>query len=116
MTVYLKATEIGAQGAMTLPGRCFTDADVLDDEFEAIFYRRWLCAGRGAELREPGDFIVRNIGTESVILLRDRVGEIRAFHNVCRHRGTRICEDMSGHFASNIRCPYHAWTYGLDGR
>jgi Rieske 2Fe-2S family protein len=85
-------------------------------EQDRIFLRRWLCAAREEQIPTPGDYVVRAIGTESVIILRDRAGTVRAFHNVCRHRGTRLCEESRGRFASTIQCPYHAWTYALDGR
>src|SRR6185295_17604930 len=64
---------------------------------------------------KPGDFFVQDVGEESVIIACDRGGTIRGFYNVCRHRGTRLCEEERGH-SSTIQCPYHAWTYGLDGR
>ena len=115
MASFLKAAEIGTGGAMTLPGRFYTSPDVFQTEQERIFGERWFCAGREETIPERGDFLVRNIGTESVIVLRDRACEVRAFHNVCRHRGTRICEESGGRFNNAIRCPYHAWTYGLDG-
>ena len=62
----------------------------------------------------PGDFFTYTVGTESIIVLRDRSGEIRAFHNVCRHRGSRICKTEQGN-AHRLVCPYHRWTYELDG-
>lgn len=116
MAQFLKATEIGTGGAKTLPGRFFTDHDIFHAEEERIFRQRWLCAGRETLLPQPGAYFVRNIGTESVLFVRDRAGAVRAFHNVCRHRGTRLCEEEQGQFTSTIRCPYHAWTYALDGR
>jgi Rieske 2Fe-2S family protein len=98
-----------------MPGRYYTSADVFEQEQERVFLRHWLCAGRAEAIAEPSAYFVRNVGTESAIVVRGRHGEVRAFHNVCRHRGSRICEEPYGRFASNIRCPYHAWTYGLDG-
>jgi Rieske 2Fe-2S family protein len=64
----------------------------------------------------PGDYLLRDIAGESVIVLRDRSGVLRAFFNTCRHRGTRLCEAATGSLSGSIQCPYHAWTYGLDGR
>jgi Rieske 2Fe-2S family protein len=117
MARLLKAADIGTDGAKTLPGRFYTSPEVFRVEKERIFLQQWLCAGREERISEPGDFFVRNIGTESAIILRGRDGAVRAFHNVCRHRGTRICEETQGRFvAGHIRCPYHAWTYALDGR
>src|SRR5262249_17866484 len=83
--------------------------------------------GRAEELPSPGDFLVIDLAGESVLLVRTRSGELRAFYNVCRHRGCRLALDAptkpdatptagpAGRFASGIRCPYHAWTYTLEG-
>src|ERR1051326_341465 len=113
---FLKTVEIGTEGARTLPGRFFTSPMIFQEERERIFLQHWICAGREERIPQPGDYFVRTIGTESVIVVRGRDGNVRAFHNVCRHRGTRICERSQGQFKNAIRCPYHAWTYGLDGR
>ncbi len=104
-----------AERASTLPGRYYTSVEVFDDEARKIFSGRWLCAGRADELSEPGDYALREIAGESLILVRGKDARLRAFYNVCRHRGTRLCESASGRFAGGIQCPYHAWTYGLDG-
>ncbi len=101
--------------ATTLPGPSYTSAEVFAREQERIFARRWLCIGRAEGIGEPGDFLVAPIGAESLIAVRGRDGRARAFYNVCRHRGTRICTEDHGRFAGGITCPYHAWTYGLDG-
>ena len=116
MGLFLKAAEVGAQGAMTLPGRFYTSPEILRQEQESIFLQSWICAGREERVPQPGDYFVRNIGTESVLITRGRDGVVRAFHNLCRHRGTRLCEEGAGHFKNAIRCPYHAWAYALDGR
>jgi Rieske 2Fe-2S family protein len=71
---------------------------------------------REERIARPGDFFVLDIGGESVIILRDQQGTVRAFYNVCRHRGSRVCEAHQGQFSETIQCPYHAWTYALDGR
>jgi len=70
--------------------------------------------GRAAELERPGAFLTRDVAGASVVVVRGHDGQIQAFHNVCRHRGTRLCVTDSGTFAGSIQCPYHAWTYGLD--
>jgi Rieske 2Fe-2S family protein len=100
----------------TLPQPYFTSAEVFREELERIFYSHWLCAGREEEIARPGDYIVREIDTESIIIVRDESGEARAFYNVCRHRGARICHEEQGRFAKTILCPYHAWSYALNGR
>jgi Rieske 2Fe-2S family protein len=88
---------------------------VFAGEADRIFGTHWICAARSSELAATGDFLTVQIAGESVILTRDERGELRAFFNVCRHRGTRICEADRGHFRNSIQCPYHAWTYALDG-
>lgn len=99
----------------TLPARDYYAAEVFELEKERIFERRWFCVGREEEIPGAGDFMVREVAGESVLLVRDESGTPRAFYNVCRHRGTRLCEgDGTGGRA--FVCPYHAWTYALDGR
>ncbi len=104
-----------AERATTLPGEYYTSSEIFAAEEERIFSRRWLCVGRGDVIREPGDFVLVPVGRESLLLVRGCDGKARAFYNVCRHRGTRVCEAERGRFAGGIQCPYHAWTYGLDG-
>lgn len=116
MTRFLKAAEIGSGGARALPGEFYTSPEIFREERERIFLRRWLCAGREEQVAQPGDFFVRAVGSESLVILRDRAGALRAFHNVCRHRGARLCESDRGKLPRTIQCPYHAWTYALDGR
>jgi len=116
MKPFRTAAEIGTDGAMTLPGRFYTSPEIFQLEMEKLFLRQWICVGREADLPGPGGYFVRNIGTESVLVVLGHDWMIRAFHNVCRHRGTRLCETNEGRFKNAIRCPYHAWAYGLDGR
>ncbi|HMF29240.1 MAG TPA: aromatic ring-hydroxylating dioxygenase subunit alpha [Candidatus Cybelea sp.] len=105
---------VGA-GAMTLDAPWYVSADVFAREQERIFSREWLCVGREEQLRNAGDFFTVERAGENLIVTRDSAGRIHAFYNVCRHRGSRICEAASGRFQGSIQCPYHAWTYGLDG-
>lgn len=99
----------------TLPSRYYTDPQILREEWEKFFFQMWLCAGRSEQLQSHGDYFLCELGGESIIVTRD--GEkVRGFFNVCRHRGTRICRDPEGKFTGTIRCPYHGWSYGLDGR
>ncbi|MFC9738188.1 aromatic ring-hydroxylating dioxygenase subunit alpha [Streptomyces noursei] len=100
----------------TLPGRTYTDPDVFRQEQQALFERLWFCAVRSADLGRPGAFRTVRVGRESVLITRNRTGELRAFLNVCRHRGARLCTAESGEVRRNLQCPYHAWTYDLDGR
>jgi Rieske 2Fe-2S family protein len=116
MATFLKANELGTAGARTMPGRNYTSPDVFAREMDRIYLRRWLCAGRIEEIGQPGDFLTRQVGNESVIVTRDGSGALRAFYNVCRHRGTRMCEEARGNFGGSITCPYHAWSYTLEGQ
>jgi len=100
----------------TLPREYYQSEEIYREELEKIFYRRWLFACREEEIAQPGDFQVVPVGDESIIVVRDGGGQVRAHFNVCRHRGTRICMDDHGRFDSgSIACPYHAWRYELDG-
>jgi Rieske 2Fe-2S family protein len=103
-------------GATTLPGEYYTSPAVFAAERQRIGLRSWHCVGRSARILQPGDFFLQDLAGESVIVLRIKDGSIRAHFNLCRHRGTRLCDRESGRFSETIQCPYHAWTYGLDGR
>lgn len=102
-------------GAMTLPAEWYVGAEIFAREQERIFGREWLCVGREESIANAGDFFTVERAGESLIVTRDNLGRVHAFYNVCRHRGTRICATASGHFQGSIQCPYHAWTYALDG-
>ena len=116
MTSFLKTTDISMDGARTLPREYYISPEIYGEELEHIFLRRWLCIGREDRLTNPGDYVTQEVGKESILVLKDRDGGYRAFYNVCRHRGTRLCEEHTGNLGPTIQCPYHAWTYGLDGR
>lgn len=116
MKMFHRTTETFRQGARTMPGEFYTSPDILAEETEKIFARDWHCVGRVGRLAEPGDWFLQTIAGESLIILRDRSGQIRAFFNICRHRGTRLCQTDSGQASETIQCPYHAWTYTTDGR
>ncbi|MFF2851178.1 aromatic ring-hydroxylating dioxygenase subunit alpha [Streptomyces sp. NPDC058001] len=100
----------------TLPGRWYTDPEIFRQEQERIFESGWFCAVRSADLAKPGAYRTVHIGRESVLVTRNRAGELRAFLNICRHRGARLCVAESGEVRRTLQCPYHAWTYDLDGR
>jgi phenylpropionate dioxygenase-like ring-hydroxylating dioxygenase large terminal subunit len=100
----------------TLAGSYYTDPDIFALEQRAIFSADWLCVARAGDIVEPGQFQTVQAGTESVIVVRQRDGGLRAFLNVCRHRGARVCPDGSGQVGRYLRCSYHAWSYDLDGR
>jgi Rieske 2Fe-2S family protein len=103
-------------GSRTLPSRWYVSPEVFASERDRLFARAWICAGRTEQIENAGDFFVADVAGESIIVVRDASDRVRALYNVCRHRGTRICIDASGHFSGSIQCPYHAWTYGLDGK
>jgi Rieske 2Fe-2S family protein len=100
----------------TLPARFYTDSEYFRREIEHFFLAKWICAGRADQIPGPGDYFLRNVAGESVIVVRNDQGGLSAMFNVCRHRGTRICESACGTFAGSIQCSYHAWTYDLQGR
>ncbi len=100
----------------TFPGRYYYDPAIFAREQERIFGRMWVYGGVASSLAQPGHYRTVTIAGESVIVVRTKQGDLRAFFNVCRHRGSRLCPDTSGHLQGSIQCRYHAWTYGLDGR
>ncbi|MEO3754959.1 aromatic ring-hydroxylating dioxygenase subunit alpha [Streptomyces sp. B6B3] len=100
----------------TLPGSAYTDPEIFRREQELIFERRWFCAVRAGDLLTPGSFRTATVGRENVLVIRGRDGRLRAFLNVCRHRGARLCTEEAGEVRRNLRCPYHAWSYAPDGR
>ena len=116
MTTFHRTSTTYLPGSRTLPGEFYTSPEVFAKEEERIHARAWNCVGRASQLAEPGDYFLATIADESIIVVRDRKGVVQAFFNVCRHRGTRICREVSGRFSETIQCPYHAWTYGTDGR
>jgi Rieske 2Fe-2S family protein len=101
--------------ATTLPQCYYTDPAVFRSELESFYFRSWICVGRAPEIPAPGDYFLREIGLESIIIVRGTDHQVRAFFNVCRHRGTRICTVADGRFPGSIQCGYHGWTYALDG-
>lgn len=111
----------------TLPSSWYTSEEIYRCEKERIFCREWICAGREEELPSPGDYRLLDIAGESILLVRNRQGLLRAFYNVCRHRGAQLCRThdstptgMAVHggviAGRSIMCPYHQWTYDLDGQ
>jgi Rieske 2Fe-2S family protein len=113
--VFRKTTETFEAGARTLPQRYFVSPEVLAEERERIFSTHWMLVGHQSQIARVGDYFVQEVAGESLIIARDQMSGVRVFYNVCRHRGTRLCEDRAGN-STTIQCPYHAWTYALDGR
>lgn len=100
----------------TLPQRYYTDAENFGREMETFFCGMWVCAGRSEQIARAGEFFLREVAGESIIITRDEGGAVHAFYNVCRHRGTQLCREAEGKLAGRIQCPYHGWTYGLNGK
>jgi phenylpropionate dioxygenase-like ring-hydroxylating dioxygenase large terminal subunit len=99
----------------TLPQPFYRSRAVFDTEIEHIFLRHWLLAGHASQLPPAGGYFRFDFGRESFVVTRAEDGRIRAFFNVCRHRGARLCPEERGQ-ARALVCPYHAWAFGLDGR
>lgn len=98
----------------SLPQALYLSADAFAFDLTAIFARSWLFAGFEAEVRGRGDYVALTIGEWPVVIVRGKDGALRAFHNSCRHRGSQLCKPGGGSLA-RLTCPYHRWTYGLDG-
>jgi Rieske 2Fe-2S family protein len=99
----------------TLPGRHYTDPAAFAEEQARIFESMWFAVARAGELSRPGQYVTKQVGTESVVVVRGRDGRLRAFLNVCRHRGARLCDAAEGEVRRAFSCLYHAWTYDLEG-
>jgi glycine betaine catabolism A len=98
----------------SLPQALYVDPAMHDFDIRAVFQRNWIQAGLEAEIPRPGDYFTLNIGTSSIVILRNQDGEIGGLFNTCRHRGAQICRERRGH-ARRLVCPYHQWTYDLRG-
>jgi phenylpropionate dioxygenase-like ring-hydroxylating dioxygenase large terminal subunit len=96
-------------------GSLYTDAEIFAAELERIWYRTWVFVGHESEVAEPGDYVVKSIGPQPVIMSRDRQGEIHLLLNRCAHRANLICDAPKGN-ASAFRCPYHGWTFSNTGK
>ena len=105
----------GRKPGHSLEAPFYTDSGLFATDMAMIFGRHWLCVGVEPDLAEPGDAMTVDVGPWSVVIVRDDDMAIRAFHNVCRHRGARLVQEPKA-VVGNLVCPYHSWTYGLDGR
>ncbi len=92
----------------------YGDPEIFRHDLERLLMHHWLCAGHDSLIPNPGDYFLFELAAESAIIVRGEDGVVRALANVCRHRGSRVCAEPSGH-AKFLVCPYHAWSYGLDG-
>jgi phenylpropionate dioxygenase-like ring-hydroxylating dioxygenase large terminal subunit len=103
-----------ARSGYTLDQRFYCDDAVFEADMREIVSRKWLVAGHVDRVRRKGDYFLFKVGRESIIVVRSDETTVSAFYNVCRHRGSLICTEPSGHL-TRLTCPYHAWSYGLDG-
>ncbi|WP_193048666.1 aromatic ring-hydroxylating oxygenase subunit alpha [Mycolicibacterium baixiangningiae] len=112
----MTATDESATLLATLGGEFYTSEGIFTAEQTHIFEDSWICAARVGDLAASGQFKKVQIGRESVLVVRGRDGLLRGFLNVCRHRGAQLCTESEGQVRRTLRCPYHAWTYALDGK
>ena len=94
----------------------YTSNELHELEMSELFRREWMLAGHVSDAPRPGDYLTLEVGPERVLVVRDDKETLRAFHNVCRHRGSRVVPKSQGHCGHVLRCPFHGWTYSLDGR
>ena len=115
MSAFLRTVDTFQPETKSLPGRFYFDETVFDLEREKIFAEDWICVGREEEIPEPGGFVLAEVAGESILVVRSAADRVSAFYNLCRHRGSRLCREGQGQLGDRIRCPYHAWTYDLEG-
>ena len=103
--------------AVTLLPDAYTSREFFDIEREKVFAKSWIVVGCTSQVEKPGQTLVAKVAGRSVIVTRNKAGELRAFHNVCRHRAAKLLDEGCHNLRSNrIRCPYHSWTYDLEGK
>jgi phenylpropionate dioxygenase-like ring-hydroxylating dioxygenase large terminal subunit len=102
------------EAVRALPGNWYTSEEMYQLERRAIFSRRWLLLTHSSRLQNPGDYLRYSVANYDIVISKDRVGEIHAFHNVCRHRAYPVVEQEKGN-AKIFSCKYHGWSYGLNG-
>lgn len=93
----------------------YSDAEVYQQDLEQIWHKEWIFAGHSFEIEKPGEYLTIQVGDYPVVIVRHSDGSVRAFHNACRHRGSRICSESKGKVAKLV-CPYHQWTFDTDGK
>jgi choline monooxygenase len=100
--------------AYTIPAPWYTDARIARLELQNVFSRTWQSVGRAAQVEKPGQYVTATVANEPVVVVRGSDGKLRAFYNVCRHHAMTVMNEPCGH-AQHMRCPYHGWTYNLEG-
>ena len=103
------------QPTFSLPQPFYNDERLFQIDMQEIFHKEWLIAGMTCEIPAKGNFLTLQVGDNPILVIRGAEGAVHAFHNVCRHRGSRLCTSDKGKVAKLV-CPYHQWTYELDGR
>src|SRR3712207_2409421 len=112
-----KHTRAPVNLAVTLIPDAYTSRDFFELEREKVFASSWVVVGFTSQVQKTGQVIVAEVAGRSIIVTRDKQGELRAFHNVCRHRAAKLLDDGTRMVRNNrIRCPYHSWTYDLEGK
>ncbi|HYS43167.1 MAG TPA: aromatic ring-hydroxylating dioxygenase subunit alpha, partial [Geobacteraceae bacterium] len=109
-----RLTRVPVQLAHTLTPEAYRSTAYFEIERDRVFATSWVCVGYISQLAEPGDTLVASVGDQPIFVVRNRQGSLRAFYNVCRHRGSQLVDDDGKH--ELIRCPYHAWGYSLEGK
>ncbi len=107
--------DVDPELSYTMPANLYVDEEALEREKSAIFYRQWIYVGHAGSLSDPGAFVTADILGQNIFVIRAKDGDLRAFYNVCQHRGHELLKG-SGRIKNVITCPYHAWAYGDDGR
>ena len=109
-----RAADLPFEDSITLPAQAYTSPEFFDWEVENIFRKEWYCVGRADSLSAPGDYVACELAGQAIIVLRDKESNLRAMSNVCLHRMSTLLHGRGN--AKTIVCPYHAWTYNLDGK
>src|SRR5690242_20114478 len=107
-------TLMSRQRNFSLPQALYRDPQFFALDLEGVFHRQWIFVAPTCQIPKAGDYVTVTIGRASLLVIRDRAGTIRAFHNTCRHRGAKLCDAEHGRLSS-IVCPYHLWTYDFKG-
>ena len=115
MTPSFRNSTKGIDENFTLPSPFYTSNEIFEEELERIFYSNWIYVACEADLPKAGDYVTLKIGTRSFFLQRTESGEVHGFYNVCRHRGHELVHGEKGN-CRRLICPYHSWTYNLDGK
>jgi phenylpropionate dioxygenase-like ring-hydroxylating dioxygenase large terminal subunit len=114
---FVSAEEIyrDAENRKGLPAWTYNSAELTELEMEQVFLRHWMFVGHISDIPNSGDYQCFEMSTERAVVVRGQDGEVRAFHNLCRHRASRVVAEDKGHCGKSLICPFHGWSYNLDG-